>query len=385
VRPRTSVVGFLPSLGLAVFIIVLIWMGPFEYSPSIDRLIYDLIRLSSTMLGLLLLGVAVLSLIAHPIVSALARILESRGSKPTSLGGALHSAERQAQLHQFSLRPVSPQLYEVVGDKWAAALIEYQGKIDALARLCVVLFLMSLGLFLRLILFPWWLVVVSVPLSLAFLSWSSAAREARGYADAIRAATSGRSNRTDHIAPAHSSGDRASTGSRAAPSLGGLSPMSITQDQPTGSSDPTVFLVHGHQEQYKEAVARLIERCVLGVEVIILHEQVNQGQTVVEKFEHHAGIASYAVVLMTGDDRGSKMAEQELSPRARQNVILELGYFIGKLGRANVAVLQEEGVEMPSDIFGLVYITIDAGGRWRYELARELDAAGFPVDLKRIH
>jgi predicted nucleotide-binding protein len=139
------------------------------------------------------------------------------------------------------------------------------------------------------------------------------------------------------------------------------------------------FIVHGHDEAARESVARFLER--LGVRPIILHEQANKGQTVIEKFEAHSDVP-FAVVLLTPDDVGSsKQAQSSFQPRARQNVIFELGFFIGKLGRARVCALHAEGVELPSDFAGVVYVKMDAGGAWRLALARELKVAGLDVDL----
>ncbi len=144
----------------------------------------------------------------------------------------------------------------------------------------------------------------------------------------------------------------------------------------------SVFLVHGHDEGPKQAVARYLER--LGVEPVILQEQINKGMTVLEKFEVFAERAGYAVILMTPDDKGfSVHKEEETSFRARQNVILELGYFVAKLGREKTLVLTKGDVELPSDIFGLVYEKMDQGEGWKIRLARELKAAGFEIDLNK--
>ena len=104
----------------------------------------------------------------------------------------------------------------------------------------------------------------------------------------------------------------------------------------------------------------------------------------IEKFEDHSDV-SFAVILLTPDDIGALKDEQEKSqPRARQNVILELGYFIGKLGRENVCVLYKEGVEVPSDVHGVGYVLYDEGGAWRPNLANELEAAGFDIDKNKL-
>jgi predicted nucleotide-binding protein len=142
-----------------------------------------------------------------------------------------------------------------------------------------------------------------------------------------------------------------------------------------------IFLVHGHDARILNEVARFLEK--LRQEVIILHELPNQGRTVIEKFEDYADVG-FAVVLLTPDDVGAsgRIADrEELGSRARQNVIFELGYFIGRLGRKRVCALYIEGVEIPSDYDGVLYTKFDAGGAWRFELAKELKAAGMPVDI----
>ena len=143
-----------------------------------------------------------------------------------------------------------------------------------------------------------------------------------------------------------------------------------------------VFIIHGHDDGTKETVARFIER--LGLKPIILHEQPNQGQTIIEKFERHAEVA-FAIALLTPDDIGSLAGdEQSLKPRARQNVIFELGYFTGKLDRGRVCALKGENVEIPSDYDGVLYIPLDESDGWQMALMRELKSAGFEVDMNRV-
>lgn len=137
-----------------------------------------------------------------------------------------------------------------------------------------------------------------------------------------------------------------------------------------------VFIVHGHDDAAREAVARYLEK--LGFEAIILHEQASQGRTVIEKIEAHSEVG-FAVVLLTPDDFGGAKGEQP-SERARQNVLLELGFFVGKLGRPRVCALKRGDIEVPSDFGGVVYVPFDNGGGWREALGRELEAAGFDID-----
>lgn len=142
-----------------------------------------------------------------------------------------------------------------------------------------------------------------------------------------------------------------------------------------------VFVVHGHDEALLHQVARFTER--LDIKPIILFEKAGKGKTIIEKLESHSSVP-FAIVLFTPDDMGKGAKEEgELHPRARQNVVLELGYFLGKLGRSNVAVLYDESIELPSDYRGVEYIKIDAEGAWKLKLARELKEAGLNVDMNK--
>ena len=145
-------------------------------------------------------------------------------------------------------------------------------------------------------------------------------------------------------------------------------------------SDPKkVFLVHGRDSETKLTVARFLEQ--LNLEPVILEELASRGRTIIEKFEDNAGQVGYAVVLFTPDDEG-RLGESgaEYSPRARQNVVFELGYFAGALGRKHVCALIKGNVEKPSDYDGVVYIPYDNSGGWKLSLVRELKEAGLNVD-----
>jgi predicted nucleotide-binding protein len=144
-----------------------------------------------------------------------------------------------------------------------------------------------------------------------------------------------------------------------------------------------VFVVHGHDEGARESVARFLDR--LGLETIILHEQATGGRTIVEKLEHYAEV-DFAVVLLTPDDIGGLKSSDpsKLEARARQNVILELGFFAGKLGRKHVCALYKGPLELPSDYLGVGYVPLDENGGWRLHLAKELRGAGFSVDMNLV-
>jgi len=149
----------------------------------------------------------------------------------------------------------------------------------------------------------------------------------------------------------------------------------------TASSKPNneIFIVHGRDEAAKEAVARVVERA--GLKPIVLHEQPNNGKTVIEKFEKHGAAAGFAVVIATPDDVGGVAAvspsELDLRPRARQNVIGEMFWFAGRLGRDKVCALVKGEIEMPSDFAGLVYTQMDNHGGWKAKLLQELNSAGY--------
>jgi predicted nucleotide-binding protein len=146
----------------------------------------------------------------------------------------------------------------------------------------------------------------------------------------------------------------------------------------------TIFIVHGRDQSSKNEVARILEH--LKFDVIILQEQPNRGQTVIEKFQQHSLQVAFAVVLMTADDRAAGPGDvlPEQANRARQNVILELGYFMGTLGRDRVATLISPGVEQPSDILGIAYIEMDKVD-WKPRLAQELASAGLEVDFNLLY
>lgn len=140
-----------------------------------------------------------------------------------------------------------------------------------------------------------------------------------------------------------------------------------------------IFIVHGHDDLAKVTLARFLSQ--IGLEPIILHEQASSSQTIIEKIESYSDVG-YAIVLYTPCDAGSKVGK-EPSPRARQNVVFEHGYFIGKLGRSKVTALVKGNLETPNDISGVVYIDLDERGAWKMDVSRELLKAGFSIDLSK--
>lgn len=157
----------------------------------------------------------------------------------------------------------------------------------------------------------------------------------------------------------------------------------VTKDLPKKNGD--IFIVHGHNEEMKQAVARVIEK--LQFKPIILHEQANKGRTIIQKFIDHSNVG-FAIVLMSADDYGYSKDEQADSarPRARQNVILELGFFLGKLGAERVVAIFEEtdNFETPTDYDGVIFVPYDKDGHWRFKVIRELKELGYNVDANSI-
>lgn len=141
-----------------------------------------------------------------------------------------------------------------------------------------------------------------------------------------------------------------------------------------------IFLVHGRNERFLHETARYLEK--LKLEIIILRDQPNEGRTIIEKFIDYSN-AGFAIVLLSDDDRGGSKdtTYEEQNLRARQNVIFELGFFIGKLGRKRVCALYIPGVDIPSDYEGVLFIPFDEQGGWRLKIAREIKAAGLSVDM----
>lgn len=160
----------------------------------------------------------------------------------------------------------------------------------------------------------------------------------------------------------------------------------VTQQSPVyGAPTPNknkVFIVHGHDDLAKEQLARFVSQ--VGLVPIILHEQASSSKTIIEKIEKYADEVCFAIVLYTPCDQGSKLGLTELSARARQNVVFEHGYFIGKLGRENVTAIVKGDLEKPNDISGVVYEILDDAGAWKFKLAKEMKTSGCDIDMNKI-
>lgn len=148
-----------------------------------------------------------------------------------------------------------------------------------------------------------------------------------------------------------------------------------TQDNSISKSK--VFVVHGHDEALKQEVARIVEK--QGLEAIILSEQANHGKTIIEKFEENTDVGA-AICLFTGDDYGKAKDVEDDNLRARQNVVFEAGYFMGKLGRENVILIANPEIELPSDLQGVVYTNEKS---WQIDVLKELKAIGYAIDFNK--
>ncbi|MEQ8909400.1 MAG: nucleotide-binding protein [Vicingaceae bacterium] len=145
-----------------------------------------------------------------------------------------------------------------------------------------------------------------------------------------------------------------------------------------------IFIVHGRNIAMRDAVTSLLGK--LRLEYKVLENEYNNGETVIEKFLRNANECQYAIVLFSADDLGKLNSEDGiLKPRVRQNVVLELGFFLSHVGRKNIVVLHEtvEGLEKPSDFNGVVYEAFDQYGAWKQKLIREMRKSGIFIENRR--
>lgn len=157
-------------------------------------------------------------------------------------------------------------------------------------------------------------------------------------------------------------------------------------------ADRSIFLVHGHDHDLRDEVEGFLD--TLGIKPVVLARVKGQGRSLLGRFETEAGRAKFAIVLLSSDDLGAARRQFEdpdyggkatLRFRARQNVVLELGFF-GRLGWENVFVVHKPAervwpdFETPSDLGGAVFYQIDGEIDWREELSNRLREAGLVVD-----
>jgi len=148
-----------------------------------------------------------------------------------------------------------------------------------------------------------------------------------------------------------------------------------------------VFIVYGHDLAAREGLELMLHK--MGLEPIVLANLPTAGDTIIEKLERYLGEhgdAGFACVLLTPDDEGHKAGKgEEKRYRARQNVILELGMVLARLGRRRVLILIKESVEQPSDIAGLIYRPFkERVDELRGTLFKDLQEAGYKPDAKAL-
>lgn len=176
----------------------------------------------------------------------------------------------------------------------------------------------------------------------------------------------------------------------ATPPQSAATPLTEPKEQETSVSQPAekntkpVFIIHGHDDDRKTELYRVLHN-ITNIKPVILHQQASEGETIVEKLVRIAKGAGYAVALLTADDfgRSAKVSSTDEKPRGRQNVVFEAGYFTALLGRKKVALLKDKGVENIGDLDGVVYISLDSPD-WRHSLATELVRAGYVIDWESL-
>lgn len=151
----------------------------------------------------------------------------------------------------------------------------------------------------------------------------------------------------------------------------------IESNKPEKVRGNTVFIIHGHDNELKTEVQLLLTRA--GVNNIVLHEQPDKGRTIIDKLVEESINSNYAIGLLSPDDK-----LEDGSTRARQNVILEIGYFIGRLGKERVRILKKGDIEIPSDLHGILYENYDKLGAWKMKICKELIAVGIYVDIESV-
>ena len=153
-----------------------------------------------------------------------------------------------------------------------------------------------------------------------------------------------------------------------------INPPNLTPTSSDDFNNSQIFIVHGHDDFAKNDVRQYVSD--IGKEPIILHMQPSAGMTIIEKIDRYSNVG-FAVVLYTECDIGAKRDSLVFSRRARQNVVFEHGYLIGKIGRARVVALVKGEVETPNDISGVVYIEMTDDNSWKDQLSNELRNCGY--------
>ncbi|WP_376700720.1 TIR domain-containing protein [Bacillus sp. A1] len=158
--------------------------------------------------------------------------------------------------------------------------------------------------------------------------------------------------------------------------------INIAEERVSEKDNTKVFIVHGHDEAALSKAKSFIRE--LELQPVVLRDTANEGLTIIEKIEKNADVG-YGIVLYTACDVGAKKGlEDNLNDRARQNVVFEHGYLIGRLGRSRIAALVKGEIETPNDISGVVYIAMDEHDGWKIRIIKELKSAGYNVNIETL-
>lgn len=157
-----------------------------------------------------------------------------------------------------------------------------------------------------------------------------------------------------------------------------------SNEQDTEVEGDYIFIAHGRNIDKVTEVENFVRS--IGYEPIVLFKEADTGDTIIEKIEKFSKKSIYAVVLYTKCDEGNLIEKpNEKKPRARQNVVFEHGYLMAKLGRERVcAILEDDTIEMPSDISGIIFKIFDRDGNWKYQLSKNMSAVGINIDFNKI-
>ena len=162
-----------------------------------------------------------------------------------------------------------------------------------------------------------------------------------------------------------------------------LSPPALDNRLNSQVRSNNIFVVHGHDNEMKLDVTQTLEK--LDLAPVILHEKPNNGQNIIEKISDYTHV-SFAVVLLSPYDLvySEEKTLDEAKYRARQSVIFELGYFLGRLGRQNVIAIyrKKKDFEIPNAYTGVLWIEYKSG--WYFKLIKELQACNFDVDANKL-
>lgn len=163
--------------------------------------------------------------------------------------------------------------------------------------------------------------------------------------------------------------------------------MSILSEAPAlPMQNRKVFVVYGHDNNARTQLEAMLRRWDL--EPLILDQLISSGQTIIEKLEEYTQQVNFGIVLATPDDMGyPKNDETKKQYRVRQNVVLELGMLLARVGREKVAILlsQSEEMEKPSDIDGLIYIPFKGNvEETKVSLAKEMNRNGYTLDISKL-